>query len=152
MTQEEKDLLLRDLSSRLPYNTKVLCRYRGEDDECMSEDVFILNEIDTRLLSNPYWIGGNQLQKNGFPCGISDFAICIDDEDVFIKPYLRSMSNMTEEERKEYLAECDKDDMDAITTPRYHGTEWLITNHFDYRGLIPMGLALEAPEGMYKTK
>lgn len=28
--------------------------------------------------------------------------------------------------------------------------DWLLAHHFDYRGLIPMGLALEATEGMYK--
>ena len=30
------------------------------------------------------------------------------------------------------------------------GFDWLNAHHFDYRGLIPKGLALEAPEGMYK--
>jgi hypothetical protein len=34
----------------------------------------------------------------------------------------------------------------------YPIVDWLNTHHFDHRGLIPMGLALEAPEGMYKTE
>ena len=64
------------------------------------------------------------------------------------KPYLRPMSSMTEEERKEYnkvmfQSERYEDDYAA-------DVDWLIENHFDYRGLIPMGLAIEAPEGMYE--
>lgn len=62
-----------------------------------------------------------------------------------IKPYLRPMSSMTEDEKMEYEnARLDWYD-DLITY------DWLNAHHFDYRGLIPMGLALEAPEGMYKN-
>ena len=66
------------------------------------------------------------------------------------KPYLRPMSSMTEEEKEEYHKLCDSyygiyfDSIDSI--------DWLNSHHFDYRGLIPKGLALVAPEGMYKTK
>lgn len=67
-----------------------------------------------------------------------------------ILPYLRSMSSMTEDEINEYLSECDKDNLDTLSAPHYHGTDWLNKKMFDYRGLIPMGLALEAPEEMYK--
>ena len=65
-----------------------------------------------------------------------------------LKYYLRPMSSMTEEEKKEY----------NILTPivevvfpcdAYPLIDWLNKKMFDYRGLIPMGLALEAPEGMY---
>lgn len=57
------------------------------------------------------------------------------------------MSSMTEEEKKEYnkvmfQSERYKDDYAA-------DVDWLNAYHFDYRGLIPMGLAIEAPEGMY---
>ena len=60
-----------------------------------------------------------------------------------IKPYLRPMSSMTEEERKEYW---------DITSVSNHcaAIDWLNAHHFDYRGLIEKGLALESPEGMYK--
>ena len=67
-----------------------------------------------------------------------------------IKPYLRPMSSMTEEEKKE-----ERKLWDIVTTTRndlhYLYTDFLVSHHFDYRGLIPMGLALEAPEGMYKV-
>ena len=76
---------------------------------------------------------------------------------------------MTMEEKKEYHKQVDidldrtaerlREQFDAGTfhpankfTPQYCHIDWLNANHFDYRGLIPMGLALEAPEGMYKTE
>lgn len=113
MTQEQKDLLLKDLCARLPYNPLV--------------DVAYLNGARCKFafVNTPL---------------IRDF-IC--EDLVYVKPYLRPMSSMTEEEKQEYLTECDKDDEDSITTPRYHGIEWLNKNGFDYRGLIPMGLAIE---------
>ena len=69
-----------------------------------------------------------------------------------IKPYLRPMSSMTEEEVFEYLSACDKDYKDSLTTSRHPGVDWLNSHHFDYRGLIEKGLALEAKDGMYKTE
>ena len=70
----------------------------------------------------------------------------------YIKPYLRPMSSMTEEEKKEY------DEFEFISASHFaHGieagelTEWLNSHHFDYRGLIEKGLALPAPEGMYEV-
>lgn len=59
------------------------------------------------------------------------------------KPYLRPMESMTEEESQEFS---------EIEIVGYRNYDWLNANHFDYRGLIPMGLALEAPDGMYDTK
>ena len=63
------------------------------------------------------------------------------------KPYLRPMSSMTEEEKEEYDKTFDWD-YSIQGTP----FDWLNTHHFDYRDLIEKGLALEAPEGMYKTE
>lgn len=70
------------------------------------------------------------------------------------KPYLRPMSSMTEEERKEYDSKrkhiCD--DYNRYCFDTIESIDWLNAHHFDYRGLIPMGLALEAPGGMYNIK
>jgi hypothetical protein len=91
-----------------------------------------------------------------------------------IKPYLRPMSSMTEEEYNEFkdltlCGQCSNDydswghwgvevvsyKYDEWDKPFYDFSEfqnlqnWLNKNMFDYRGLIPMGLALEAPENMY---
>lgn len=76
-----------------------------------------------------------------------------------IKPYLRPLSSMTEEERKEYLHECDKDDKDALTTPRYHGIDWLNKKMFAYqtingKDMFELGLAIAVTEdnNPYKEK
>ena len=116
MTQEEKQLLLKDLCGRLPYQP--ICEFTDtEDDFCTA----------TAAL--------------GY--SLRDFIA----EKVLIKPYLRPMSSMTEEEKNEYFGRTMT--IDIVKTSQ-QVIDWLISHHFDYRGLIPMGLALEAKEGMYK--
>ncbi len=66
-----------------------------------------------------------------------------------IKPYLRSMSSMTEEEENEYRAiNC----YEGLFPRNEDAIDYVLSHHFDYRGLIEKGIALEAPEGMYKTE
>lgn len=62
-------------------------------------------------------------------------------DEINIKPYLRPMSSMTEEEE----IECDK-------TPMKYLGDFYCEKHLDYHNLIEKGLALEALEGMYKTE
>ena len=64
-----------------------------------------------------------------------------------LKPYLRPMSSMTEEETKEYA------EIWANREPYMPGgtVDFFNAHHLDYRGLIPMGLALDAPDGMYNN-
>lgn len=121
MTQEEKELLLKDLCERLPYGVQ----YKDAHGYKNTIDIWS-HELHTALNTILY------------------------DE----KPslYLRPMSSMTAEEINEYLSECDKDDLDTLSAPHYHGTDWLNKKKFDYRGLIPMGLALESPSDMYVIK
>ena len=104
ITQENKELLLKDLCARLPYGVKVT------------------NGIHIITLT---------------PC--SDTSIII--KNGHILPYLRPMSSMTWEERK-YLQK--------LSFP-YDFVDWLNAHHFDYRGLIEKGLALEATEEMYEN-
>lgn len=77
------------------------------------------------------------------------------------KPCLRSMSSMTEEEREEFKSTqyeelinqypCSAASTEIKTLSYTAKTfDWLNKKHFDYRGLIPMGLALVASEGIYK--
>ena len=65
-------------------------------------------------------------------------------------PYLRPMSSMTDEEYKEFKDTWEylkhQPDVCVLSVASY---DWLNAHHFDYRGLIEKGLALEAPEGMY---
>ena len=122
MTQEDKSLLLKDLCARLPYSVWGL--HRGED--------LPLYVIDN---SGAYMVLG---YNAWFNLDTVDF-----------KPYLRPMSSMTEEEKEEYIDLFEGmpfcPDLVALL-------DWLNEHHFDYRDLIEMGLALEAPEGMYKTE
>lgn len=133
MTQEEKNLLLKDLFTRLPYNVIVHRTYiwggeLKEDDgelEVFDMDSFLNNSVE-------------KLNKQG----------CT------IKPYLRSMSSMTEDDIKE-LSKIDEKRLifsSRHLTYRLDGEiiDYLNRKMFDYRGLIEKGLALEAPEGMYK--
>lgn len=132
MTQEEKQLLLKDLCARLPYGVKVW--HFGVTRE-------LLGIIPTEIVMVGY--------------DINDYEDSVIED---IKPYLRPLSSMSEGERNEYFdfrnqelqrvafAEVGRESAIAEIS------DWLNEHHFDYRGLIPMGLALEAPEDMYKTE
>lgn len=116
MTQEEKDLLLRDLCSRLPYGVK--CE--------VYDRIGVLDEISSYGAAVNY--------DNG-----EDTTSRIE----YVKPYLFPLSSMTEEQEMEYglLVESD---INGICYDTVESIDYLIANHFDYRLLIPMGLALDA--------
>lgn len=128
MTQEEKELLLVDISARLPYG--VICQV---DDGAAGLNDGKLVEIDiskelVRFDADYYW------------------DAYIDD----IKPYLRPISSMTEEEEKEFnKVVYDSTDIDYIS-PCVCVANWMYSKYFDVNGLIPKGLAIEVTEGMYK--
>ena len=65
------------------------------------------------------------------------------------QPYLRPMSSMTEEERKEHNSHR-LSKWSTYSEYCANVIDWLNAHHFDYHGLIPKGLAIEASEGMYK--
>ena len=67
------------------------------------------------------------------------------DDGYISKPYLRPMSSMTKEELEEFHNYTNVDPILWL----YYSIDWLNAHHFDYRGLIPKGLAIEAPKGMY---
>lgn len=133
MTQEEKDLLFRDLSARLPYHVKVEVWLK----DGTTEEGFL-------DLEHNY---GDVLKAVFYFTDIVD-----------IKPYLRSLSSITEEELEELntLTYHNISVQDNALCGYICGIEledvfdWLNSHHFDYRGLIPKGLAIEAPEEMYK--
>ena len=68
-----------------------------------------------------------------------------------VKPYLRPMDSMTDEERDEYenILEYDRNYYYTTSTPTIKTIDWLNENHFDYRKLIEKKLALEAHKDMY---
>ena len=117
MLQEHKELLLKDLCARLPYGIKFLREsWNYEWDQELSV-IEVLEDID----------------KDGYINNTKVYNV----ED--IKPSLFPLSSMTEEQEKEWLYTLSSDY--HIT---YDTVDWLNKNHFDYRGLIPMGLAIDA--------
>ena len=123
MTQQEKQLLLKDLCARLPYNVKI--NIKNDCSQKMVDDILCA-----------YHIGG----------------ISYNLESRNLRPYLRPMSSMTKEEEDEYQECSNKDIAEAyIHLVPNNRIDWLNEHHFDYRGLIEKRLALEAPEDMYKT-
>ena len=128
MTKEDKELLLKDLCARQPHKVKI-----SVDD-------------DNLFIPRLKYIDG--LICHFYECAWTRYF----DE---IKPFLRSMSSMTEEERTEYflLTHRDNDRVDNIILVSEADAiiDWLYAHYLDYRGLIRKGLALEAPEGMYES-
>lgn len=132
MTNEQKQLLLIDLCGRLPYGVKVHIKKRFGEwfyDEIEPYD----RRLDCDVIRN--------IRVNEYTA----------------KPYLRPMSSMTDEE---WLAYCDmslEDEKQWVIagkgrrfTSIQHKEDFLNSHHFDYRGLIEKGLALEVPDDMYK--
>ena len=135
MTQEDRKLLLKDLSARLSYG--VLCNM-GLDHPLQLQRLFV-DKLDGVLLD---------FYEDG-----KDYQVYLSE----VKPYLRPMSSMTEEERKEYEGfiihrehvnawgqEWDIDCFSFDGAPRL--IDWLNAHHFDYRGLIKRGLAIQVTE------
>ena len=142
MTQEDKELLLKDLCARLPYNP--LISINGER--------YRMEEIRNALI------------------GINKYKITVDGCDIEymnIKPYLFPLSSITEEQSMELfklfgISLVDSIGADYIKINECTGItfflnkgfdvetyldkliDWLNKNHFDYRGLIEKSLALDA--------
>lgn len=146
MTREEKQLLLKDLCARLPYGVEVWnSQFLDSIEEYHPSEILTLSNLD-------YYIK----------------------ESIEVKPYLRPMSSMTEEEKKELKEEHKKDEKVYVevlekiskgdesargTAIPHFAADWCNAHYFDYRivpstgkTLIESGLALEAPAWMYKEK
>ena len=121
MTQEEKQLLLKGLCASLPYG--VICHTEKGDGHLCS--------INQTIFGTEYGININPLKR--------DYFNDSETEEQVIKPYLRPMSSMTEEERKE---------LRNYENP-VQRTDFFYSHHIDCRFMIEDGLALEAPEGLY---
>ena len=132
MKQEYIDLLRKDIAARLPYKLVVVNeRYDGGFGHKLHlGDLATSQYLDSLYIENT-------------------------------KVYLRPMSSMTEEERKEYTSLCNRQDIDTPTWSKiiwhdtYKSIDWLNKKMFAYRtidgkDMFELGLALEAPEGMYK--
>ena len=135
ITQEQKDILLQDLSPRLPYGVKI------DNIGVPSTLVSINNRY--RII-----VEITEIDKNQSFNLTSTEVLEIEDA----RPYLFPLSSMTEEQRKElqelhfdYIS--DKIFIDTEFVCHYDYVrliDWLNKNHFDWRGLIEKGLAIDA--------
>ena len=136
MTQEEKDLLFKNLCARLPYHTRVKVWLK---DGTTEEGALDLEHNYGDVLRDAFYY----------------------DKIVKIKPFLFPLSSMTEEQLFEVQEILGKNEIEIgdgflsiIDSGRNTITyleilavlEWFYKNHFDVNNLIPMGLAIDATE------
>lgn len=128
MTQEQKDILLKDLCARLPYGVKG----RVSRNDCNNRECEFVATIDGKLYDR--------------------FAVFQESwyDNVTIKPYLFPISSMTEEQKEEFNTQSLKLQLQVIDEEIMYekATEFEVDfynkHHLDWRGLIPMGLAIDA--------
>lgn len=140
MGKEDKHILLKSFCEALHYHT--ICHTHNGDYELLGIDI----EKEEVRLDSPIYDEGDDIY------GLH----CYGD----VMPYIRPMSSMTDEETAQVQMF-----MDIVTDENYGDgyspsawdamngfVQYCDSHHLDHRGLIPMGLALPAPEGMYKTQ
>ena len=136
--------VLVDLIQRIPYGVIILhesWNYEWDQELSLVEMVTGIDEnwLYTKVLDNNYVPYKNDKHSK---------------DSTTIKPFLRPMSSMTEEEERELRILWNEDFADKISL--YHcyprTTEFYHKHYLDYRGLIDRNLAVPAPEGMYKIK
>lgn len=173
MTQEAKDLLLKDLCARLPYRVVISCKIIDFNIEESSKDsypnhtrhpeytgngiLFLVDCLANRVQIRPILTDLDYKEQVYFEQMCNHGYIAIKN----CKPYLRPMSSMTDEECVELSKIRPFDDeVEAwkyIKTPvplkiaNIKHFDFFHSHHLDWRGLIEKGLTLEAPKGMYKN-
>ena len=118
MTLEDKKLLIQDVMARLPYGTK-----------------FDLNGIRGSIHQVNIYTIYNTSGGTDYICSVDFFGDCKPIDIEHFKPCLFPMSSMTEEQLEEF---------ESCGLEGYHDYDWFNKNHFDYRGLIEKGLAIDA--------
>ena len=125
MTQEDKELLIKDLCARLPYN--VICQVEFKENGKYNSKVMLLSGIFT---DEAYFTTkGGSIYSNEY------------------KPYLFPLSSMTEEEKEEYCQLQQKviyNSKGVINEDVTKYINWCHKKHLDINNLIPMELAIDA--------
>lgn len=130
MKENLKQLLLKDLCARLSSSLKV------------------------QIGNNDY----NAIGVTKYPSDEGEWIWCVKTdvsepiEIEYVKPYLRPMESMAKDEKKKFAKLLFSDLEGGVNEDFYKSLDYLNSIHVDYRGLISKGLALEAPEGMYKME
>lgn len=120
MTQEDKELLIRDLCSRLPYGVMI------EAYKCFADKIVFID------------VGDKNIHVN--------YEYSIED----VKPYLFPLSSITKEQESELIKQGlvinfkGLEDISSSVIDMTKWIDWLNAHHFDYRGLIDKGLAIDA--------
>lgn len=125
MTQEDKELLLKDISARLPYGVKM--NHVADKSVCPSTLIGVTKDMIT-------------LQGEG-GCSTANVEE--------YKPYLFPISTMTKKQEKQYadiLVLCDTIGYSQLMGMGIILEDWFHGNHIDIRGLIPRGLAIDATD------
>lgn len=177
-TEQDVELIRLELCSRLPYGLRGRVVATCVDTNYVDMDGFYgEKDFDVDVELDKIDIGNYEIHVTALGNGNDDLCYYIEESQTMgepwtifdFKPYLRPMSSMTEEEKKEISKITDNhiiyNNYNQISASasdkngaRYFATsekEWLNVfdflnkHHFDYRGLIEKGLALEAPEYMY---
>ena len=123
MTQEDKELLFKDLCARLPY--KIKASYYDAEEGCETWDEIEGNTLDGYV-------------------DIGQYSLPIES----IKPYLFPLSSMNEKEWEDYqkirMIDWAHGDSNGTFINAGSIVDWLNAHHFDFRGLIEKGLAIDA--------
>ena len=136
MTQEEKELLLKDLCGRLPYG--VICK--GVTRDLDSEtDKYVDREVSNVLL-----------EIHSYRACYCYLGLVNECEVETVQPYLYPLSSMTDEQRciledwnmNEPMLDCSGE-RQVYVNLNLRILDWLNEHHFDYRGLIEKGLAID---------
>jgi len=132
MTQEDKELLIKELCARLPYGVKIQHGVNYRPMQLWNIGILELGTYNRAYYNN----------------GLNNDFYSVEK----IKPYLRPMSSMTEKEKEEYDKLFTIHSEGETYCENWEWIDFMNSHHFDYRGLIEKGLALPAPEGMYNLK
>ena len=135
MTQEDKELLLKDLCARLPYGVKAYIKNWSKLDRKYYEGVYTVESIDPSL--NNIFADSER----------SSVEVIVGYDNYEIKPYLFPFSSMTEEQKEEYCSLQQKviyNNKGLVNSDVMEYVNWCYKNHIDINNLIPMGLAIDA--------
>lgn len=141
MTDEEKRLLACDLAARLPFDVK--CQFTLKYGDNGHKEGIYLATITT--FDGKDWLDVEYNDTSGASgkLWMRDWSCALDD----IKPYLRPMESMTEEEAAEF-DELSAKLFEHESPENIWGqvVDWMNAHYLDFRGLILMGLAIAVTE------
>ena len=149
MKQEDKELLLKDLSARLPYGVVGKCEIDASYDTSF-DTIFQTHKFNAVV----YGIKEDLLfvtpliededEQNFAEEEIADGVAILD-----FTQYLFPLSSMTEEQKEEYCSLQQKviyNNKGLVNSDVIEYVNWCYKNHIDINNLIPMGLAIDATE------